>query len=189
METKTPSKTNGEAAVEVTPTNGEKSVTPRDEFSWFRSTTPFTAMRRFADDMERMFEDWGVTRGRFSELFGSRPEFAELEKLAFAPQIETVQKEDHFIVRADLPGVKKEDVHLEIKENAIELRGERKQQKEEKRDGYVRTERSYGSFFRRIPLPEGANIDKTKASFNDGVLEISVKTPKGETNGRKIEIE
>jgi HSP20 family protein len=188
METKTAPAKNGESAMKPVEPKKESAIERREELPLFFNSSPFTFMRRFADDMERMFEDWGFGPGRFNQLFKNEPEFMEMEKFAFAPQIETLHKDDRFIVRTDLPGVKKDDVNVEIRDNMLMIRGERKHKKEEKHEGYFHSERAYGSFFRRIPLPEGANTDKTEATFRDGVLEISLKVPEKPANGKKIEI-
>jgi HSP20 family protein len=188
METTTAPAKNGESTVKPAEVKKESVIEGREEFPVIFNSSPFTFMRRFADDMERMFEGWGIGSGRFNQLLKKEPEFMEMEKFAFAPQIETLHKDDKFIVRTDLPGVKKEDLNVEVRDNMLMIRGERKQSKEEKREGYFHSERTYGSFFRRIPLPDGANMDKTEATFRDGVLEISMKVPEKPANGKKIEI-
>ena len=107
----------------------------------------------------------------------------------WSPQVETFQRGDQFVVRADLPGLKKEDVNIELTDDALIIQGERREEHEEERDGYYRTERSYGSFYRTVPLPEGAITESAKATFNDGVLEIAVQAPPREVSRRRrIEI-
>ncbi len=92
-------------------------------------------------------------------------------------------------MRADLPGLKKDDMKIDINDGAITIEGERREEHEEDREGYYRTERSYGSFYRVVPLPEGAITDSAKAHFNDGVLEIVVQAPPREVSrGRRLEI-
>jgi HSP20 family protein len=87
----------------------------------------------------------------------------------------------------DLPGLKRDDVKVELTEGLLTISGERKEEKEEKREGYYRSERSYGSFFRQIPLPEGAKTDTAKAEFNDGVLEITMQAPAREPQKRLLD--
>ena len=73
-------------------------------------------------------------------------------------------------------------------DNLLEISGERKEEKEEKREGFYRSERSYGSFYRQIPLPEGAKTEDATATFRNGVLEITMPAPKVEASARKLEI-
>lgn len=107
----------------------------------------------------------------------------------WAPQIETFERGNEFIVRADLPGLKKDDVKIDITDDSLTIEGERREEHEEDREGYYRSERSYGSFCRVIPLPDGAITDSAKANFNNGVLEIVMQAPPREVSrGRRIEI-
>jgi HSP20 family protein len=107
----------------------------------------------------------------------------------WSPQIESFQRGDQFVVRADLPGLKKEDVHIELTDNSLAIEGERREEREEDREGYYRSERSYGSFYRVIPLPEGAITETAKAHFDNGVLEIVLQAPPREVSRkRRVEI-
>src|SRR5262245_11210525 len=142
---------------------------------------PFRALQRMADQMDRMFEDFGV---------GSRwmrPLWRETGVEAWAPQIDVFQKNNELTIRADLPGLKREEVTVEITDDAVAIQGERKREHEEEREGYYRSERSYGSFYRVIPLPEGTITEQAKANFKDGVLEITMPVPP-KSKGRRIEI-
>jgi HSP20 family protein len=91
-------------------------------------------------------------------------------------------------VTADLPGVKKEDVSVEVGEDAITLQGQRRQEQTSREQGYYRSERSYGSFYRTIPLPEGADPSTASATFRDGVLEIALQAPQKRPSSRSLEI-
>ena len=164
-----------------------KELVPREEKP-MSTPTPFTFMRRFATDMERLFEEFQGFR--FPSLFGREffPFTREFEYVGWVPEIEVLQKNGGFIVRADLPGLKKENVKVEITEGVLTLSGERKEEKEETDEGYYRSERSYGSFYRQIPLPEGAKTDTAKATFNDGVLEVTLQVPVREPQRRQLEI-
>jgi HSP20 family protein len=144
---------------------------------------PFSLMRRMQEDMERLFGDlWGGHRqwpAFFSE--GGRSEWA--------PAIEAFQRGNEFVVRADVPGLSREDISVEIGDDALTIQGERKYDHKEEREGVVRSERGYGTFYRVIPLPEGAVSESAKANFKDGVLEIVVQAPSHEVKrGRRIEI-
>jgi HSP20 family protein len=164
-----------------------KDLAPTEE-KQMTASTPFSFMRRFATDMEHLFEEFQGFR--FPSLFGREffPFTREFEHVGWVPEIEVQQKNSEFIVRADLPGLKKENVKVEITENVLTLSGERREEKEEKHEGYYRSERSYGSFYRQIPLPEGAKTDTASAEFKDGVLEITMQAPAREPQKRLLEI-
>ena len=152
------------------------------------TVNPFQMMRRFTKDMERLFEDFqGFDFPKFFKT--DFPPFrTEFDKVEWAPQIEVLQNNGQFTVRADLPGLTKEDVKVEVTDDLLTLSGERKEEKEEKREGFYRSERSYGSFYRAIPLPEGAKTENAAATFQNGVLEITIPAPKVATPTRKLEI-
>jgi len=147
--------------------------------SW-SGASPFDLLRRLNDEMDR----W------FGGGFAGWPGFGHLAlENAWTPSVEVFQRGDELVVRADLPGLDKDDVDVEISDDAVTIRGERKQEHAEEREGYYRSERSYGSFYRMIPLPEGAIADSAKADFNNGVLEITVQVPPAEVRrGRKVQI-
>ena len=155
-------------------------------------SSPFTFMRRFSEEMDRLFEDFGFSRGWLAPSFGRdffANTFGSLEQSAWSPQVEAFKRGGKFIVRADLPGMTKDDVKVEVTEEAITLSGERRQEHEEKGEGYYRTERSYGSFYRQIPLPEGIKADDATATFQNGVLEISMQAPqREERRSRQLQI-
>jgi HSP20 family protein len=149
------------------------------------SGSPFHAIERFADDMDRMFdrmfEDFGFgRRGRGR----ARGEHA-LE--AWTPQVDVVQKDDRLTIRADLPGLSKEDIKVEVTDTALTMYGERRGMHEEEQEGVFRRERTFGTFYRTIPLPEGALTDQAKAEFRDGVLEITIPAPPA-SKGRRLQI-
>lgn len=156
------------------------------------SAGPFEFMRRVGDEMDRVFDrvfdDFGLGRRSSTprSLFSASPITPES---LWTPRIEAFQKEDKFIVRAELPGLKKEDVDLNITDDVITIQGQRRHEHEEQREGFYHSERSYGSFYRAIPLPEGVLTDTADASFKDGVLEIKMQAPPHEVSrGRKLEI-
>ena len=140
---------------------------------------PLNLMRRFSNEMDRLFGD-----------FGFRPKFFEkpIETTVWVPDIEVFEREGQFIVRADLPGLTKDEVKVGITDELLTLEGERKQIKEEKREGYFRTERNYGVFYRAIPLPEGVKAEKILANFKNGVLEVTMPLVKEEKKVKKIEV-
>lgn len=107
---------------------------------------------------------------------------------AWRPVIEVREDKDRLLVRAELPGLKKEEVKVAIAGDVLVIEGERKLDKEEKGEGYFRSERSYGKFYRAIPVPEGAITDKTTAKFMDGVLEVAIPIPEMKTKLKEIPI-
>jgi HSP20 family protein len=146
-----------------------------------RGASPFTALQRFADEVDRMFDDFGFGR-RWTTPFW-RHSGAE----AWAPDVEVSQKNNELTITADLPGLKKDEVTVDISDDAVTIQGERQREHQEEREGYYRSERSYGSFYRVVPLPEGAISEEAKASFRDGVLEITMPVPPA-SKGRRLEI-
>jgi HSP20 family protein len=167
-----------EHSTELTTTAAKPDTTP----------TPYGLMRRFATDMERLFEDFEGFR--LPSLFGREffPFTKEFENVDWSPEIEVRHNNGQFIVRTDLPGLKKEDVNVELTDNLLTIAGQRNDEKEEKREGYYRSERSYGSFYRQVPLPEGAKTDTATAEFTDGVLQITMQAPEREPKARRLEI-
>ena len=157
----------------------------------FSGTTPFNMMRRFMDDMDRLFEDFGGFRKTpfFEATELAFPEWSEFEKNVWSPKIEVHKHNGEMTVRADLPGLKREDINLEIADGALTLSGERREESEEKKQGFYRTERSYGSFYRSIPVPETVKPENATAKFDNGVLEVKIAVPALESNDRKIEIQ
>ena len=105
----------------------------------------------------------------------------------WAPAMDLVEAEDHFVLKADLPGLGEEDVAIEIQDNVLTVSGERKTEHERKEKGFYRLERSFGRFSRSLTLPEGVDADKISASFDKGVLEVSIPKPE-ERKPRRIEI-
>ena len=87
------------------------------------------------------------------------------------------EKDNRLITRIDLPGLKKEDVKVEVTDGHLAISGERKKEEEEKGEQFYRCEREYGSFYRVVPLPEGVKLENVNATFSDGVLEVSVPLP------------
>jgi HSP20 family protein len=99
------------------------------------------------------------------------------------------ERDGKYVIHADLPGLKPEDIKVEATNDALVIEGERKAESDETKGGVRRTERRYGKFYRAIPLPEGIDADQVKASFNNGVLEVSMPMPAQQSNRRQIPIE
>ena len=96
----------------------------------------------------------------------------------WTPAVDVVRDADKLVVRADVPGIKPEEIKIEIREGFLTLSGEHEEATEEKDEQYVRRERRYGAFSRSIPLPDGVEAKKIKARTHDGVLEVTVPLPK-----------
>jgi len=133
---------------------------------------PFALMRHFTEDMDRFF---GMTPRAFT---GG----------AWNPVIEVKHKEGKLFVTAELPGVRREDLKVHIENGMLTLEGERRAEKEEKREGYYHSERSYGTFFRSVALPENAKTDAVTAEMNNGVLEIAIPVPEEKTKRLEVPV-
>jgi HSP20 family protein len=107
---------------------------------------------------------------------------------AWTPAIDVHDSKDNIVIRADLPGLKKDDIEISIQDGTLVMRGEKKEESERKEKGAVRTERFYGSFHRAVALPVAVDEDKVKANFKNGVLELTLPK-KEEAKPRQIKID
>jgi len=147
---------------------------------------PLALMRQMTSELERVFDESSWRSFRWPSLRWG----AGAEETTWAPRIDVFEKNQRLVTRIDLPGMKKEDVKVEVTDGQLAISGERKHEKEEKGEKFYRSEREYGSFYRAVPLPEGAKVEDVKAMFTDGVLEVSVPLPaKPEAKARTIEIQ
>jgi HSP20 family protein len=147
------------------------SVNPSEFFS-----NPFAAMRRMSEEMDRAFgQFYGQQGGRGSQS-------------GWLPAIDVSEREGQLHVHAELPGLKPEDVKVEVTEDALVIRGERKYEHEHQVGKAYRSERRYGEFYREIPLPEGVNAEQARAQFRNGVLEVSIPVPQQTSRRREIPI-
>ena len=113
----------------------------------------------------------------------------EKEAREWMPAIEAKEEEGKFIVSAELPGLKPEDVKVEVTPEGLVLEGERKTEKKEEREGYYRSERVYGHFYRTVPFPEGVRPEEAKAELKDGLLRVTVPIEKVPEIRRQVPIE
>jgi HSP20 family protein len=141
----------------------------------FFSSNPFSMMRRMSEEMDRTFGQF------FGPAMGARGG-------TWHPAIEVAEENGQLHVHAELPGLKPEDVKVEITDDSLVIRGERKSEREHRIGSAYRSERSYGEFYREIALPEGVNADQAKAEFRNGVLEITVPVPQQASQRREIPI-
>jgi HSP20 family protein len=145
---------------------------------------PFSLLRQMTSEFDRAFGDWpslglpALARAPLSE------------SNAWSPHIELFERDNRLVTRVDLPGMKKDHVSVEVTDGHLVLSGERKRETEERKDNVYRSECEYGSFYRAVPLPDGVKVEEVKATFADGVLEVSVPLPaRAAANVRKVPIE
>jgi HSP20 family protein len=105
----------------------------------------------------------------------------------WVPAMDLLETADHFVLRADLPGMRQEDVAIELEDNVLTISGERKAEHEERQEGYYRVERAFGGFSRSLTLPKGIDASAVGAEFNNGVLEVRIPKPE-ERKPHKISI-
>jgi len=150
-----------------------------------RHHDPMLQIHRDIDQMfNQFFRGWGLphsdSMGVFDDFLGTS---------VLKPKVDLSAAENHYLLTAEIPGVSEKDVSIDIHNNTLTIRGEKKQEKEEKEKNYYRIERSYGSFQRVLSLPEDVDQDSIKAAFKDGVLTVTMPRralPAGEV--KKIEI-
>jgi HSP20 family protein len=131
---------------------------------------PFGMMREFGDQMDRMMRSEGTSMADWS------------------PTVDVQRCNGDMIVTAELPGLTKDEIKVEATRDALTIEGERKREHKEDHQGFHRFERTYGKFFRAIPLPEGAKTDQAKAELVNGVLKISLPVPEG-IKARRVPVE
>lgn len=140
------------------------NLLPRESTSLFN---PF--QDEFNQMLRSMRSRWG----------GLLDEDSNIVTSDWAPAVDIVEDDDHFVIRADIPGVDAKDISVSMENGMLSIQGERKSEKKEKKNGYLRTECSRGMFYRRFSLPDSADADKIDAKSKDGVLTISIAKRKG----------
>jgi HSP20 family protein len=157
----------------------ERGVQRRQDYSPSRdlfSFSPFSMMRRLSEEMDRAFaSSMGLSRGSG-------------ESGMWMPAVDIREQNGNLEIDAELPGMTKDDVKVECTDEGIIIQGEKKREQESNEGGFRRTERSYGSFYRMIPLPEGAQAEQAKAEFKDGVLHVRVPVTEQQRKSRQIPI-
>jgi HSP20 family molecular chaperone IbpA len=144
---------------------------------------PFRLMRRVSHDMQQVFDS---VVGRDIGAPGRVPERSQAR--AWSPTVETAQREHKFIVCAELPGVKRNDVRVQVRHDRITIEGDRFPEPQHEPLEQRRSERSYGHFYRVVSLPMGADLDAASASMHDGMLEISVPISPRAQDARELEV-
>jgi HSP20 family protein len=146
---------------------------------WRDRGWPFRELEEFRDDIDRLFDR------TFSRRAPARREVPTVR--SWAPTVDMFDRENEVVVRAEVPGMSKEDIDISVLGNTLTISGERKSEEEVKEDDYYYCERSYGRFQRNIALPQGVGAEDIKASYKDGVLEV-VLPKKEEAKSKKIEV-
>lgn len=161
---------------EVSSSGGGQQITRRGDVDF---SNPFAIMRRMHEEMDRVF----------GEAFGGRVGAqAGGGLMGWAPAVEVSERDNELTVCAELPGLKPEEVKVEVTEDALVIQGERKQQHEENEGGKWHSERHYGRFYRAIALPEGADMEHARADFKNGELKVTVPVQRPESKRRQIPI-
>jgi HSP20 family molecular chaperone IbpA/uncharacterized membrane protein len=153
--------------------------------AWFPRMTevweePFVVMRKMTQEMDQFFE----------RMIGrplGMPRWAQT-RLNWSPQVEIAERDNQVVVCADLPGIRPEDVHIEVRHDKLKIEGERHEQRQFQDQEFRRSERMYGHFYREIPLPDGVDPDAAAASMHDGVLEITVPVVPEKKHGKRVDI-
>jgi HSP20 family protein len=114
----------------------------------------------------------------FNTLFDAPASGQAAATRRWVPAMDLVETEQDFVLRADLPGLKEEDIKIELQENVLTISGERKSEHEQRGEGFYRLERASGAFSRSLTLPEGVEADEVKANFDAGVLEVRIPKPR-----------
>jgi HSP20 family protein len=140
--------------------------------------SPLSFMRRLMEDLDDIVSD-GRRAGeqRRLDMF-----------LGFNPPLEVLERDNQLVIRAEVPGVTKDQLRVDVEDGQLVISGERKNDFEEKKGEVYRSERSYGRFARVVALPEGTDVDQAKASFSNGVLEITLPAPSRARGGKSLEI-
>jgi HSP20 family protein len=147
-----------------------------------RGPTPFGLMRVFMDELDRLAESFGLVGRPPAE-----PSRAIRPSQDWIPAVEVLERDGNFVIRADVPGLDADELYVAIDDDKVVLSGERIDEQEDRGSAYYRRERSYGRFYRVVPLPEGVDTSQAEATFNNGVLEISIPAPR-RPEARKLEV-
>lgn len=157
---------------------GTKEVTP-----W----RPAMDLSRWERDMDRMMEDFFGRRMRSWWPEG----WFKADKLEVrAPAVDLYEEKDDIVIKAEIPGMDKDNIEVNLTDHTLTIKGEKKKEEEVKEENYYRSERSYGSFVRTLELPKDVHADKVKASFKNGILEVRMpKTEEAKAKEIKVKIE
>ncbi|MEZ0323439.1 MAG: Hsp20/alpha crystallin family protein [Hydrogenothermaceae bacterium] len=136
--------------------------------------SPLRELARLESEINRLFKEF------------IPEEKVETQVVAWSPRVDIYEKDSNIIIEAEIPGAKKEDIEVKVKDNSVVLRGEVKREEEKKEENYYRSERFYGKFERVIPLPTDVKVEEAKATFENGILKLSI--PKA-TQEKEVKVE
>lgn len=161
----------------------EKREEKREVTSW----RPFSEMARWEREMERMFDD--LFGRRLRPIWDERWWPTRTVGIS-VPAVDLYEGKDELVAKVELPGIGKDDIQVNITDHHLTIEGEKKKDEEIKKENYYRSERSYGSFSRSVELPTEVQVEKVKASFKDGVLEVRLpKTEEAKKKEIKVRVE
>lgn len=152
--------------------------------------SPSKELARFRSEFDDLLERFGFDRDWFGRFALDRDFFGERAPAAVRPAIESRVEDGRFIVRTDLPGIDQKDIDIKVVGDVLTIKGSREEKRENKKADFFRSEIRYGYFERSISLPEGIKAEDLKATYHDGVLELSAPMPKGSAPKEvKIQVE
>jgi HSP20 family protein len=175
-----------ETATKVPVKGGERAP---ERPSTLQAWRPFESLHR---EVDRLFEDfdrnlWQTPFHR--SVFDMEPFWRREAALTAVPAVDIIEKDNAYEVTAELPGMEEKDIEVKASDGSLTIKGEKQEQKEEKKKDYYLQERRFGSFERRFRVPEGVDIDKIEANFKKGVLTVKLpKRPEAQTLAKKIEV-
>jgi len=184
----------GTSTQQVQPRSGatsqqNRAIEPsRQQQGLSRTTSAFSLMRRMMSDMDRLFGSWGALSPTFDDFTSP---FQSIERSLWSPQVDVFERGEELVVHADLPGLRQDDVKVNVDQGVLTISGQRSQEESRKdqKGNVYHSERSFGSFQRSIVLPDGTDTDQIRASFENGVLEVTAPLPKqAQQRGREVPI-
>jgi HSP20 family protein len=162
---------------------------PIERSTALKAWLPFESLRR---EIDHLFEDFDRDYWRLPfrrSIFDVEPFWRRELAWGAAPAVDIVEKNDAYEVRAELPGIAEKDIEVKVANGGLTIRGEKQEEKEEKKEAYHVHERRFGSFERRFTVPEGVDADKIEASFRKGLLMVRLpKKPEAIKPEKKIEV-
>jgi HSP20 family protein len=149
--------------------------------------SPWELVRRMTEEMNQLFESLGGTGARPARMMPDRRQTSGMAPL-LVPRTEVIQQPDALLVRVDLPGLAADEIDVTVEDGLLTITGERQRKDVQEGEGFIRTELTYGTFFRTIQLPDGADEEKIEAVVRNGVLEVRIPIEQRE-QGRRVKVQ